>query len=144
MNLQELVNLLEQGGSQGVVKVCADSRKVGAGDVFVAVKGTSADGHDFIPQAVSQGAGYVVCHRRPQSAGGAVVIEVVEPAMVLGALCQASLGWPARKLVSLAVTGTKGKTTTTYLARAVIQPGKRRGLWVRLHTTRGQGYRNRA
>ena len=129
MNLQELVNLLEQGGSQGVVRVCADSRKVGPGDVFVAVKGTSADGHDFIPQAVGQGAKYIVCQRKPESAGSAMIVEVADAGQILGELCQASKGRPAKGLVCLAVTGTKGKTTTTYLTRAVIQSaGKKAGL----------------
>jgi UDP-N-acetylmuramyl-tripeptide synthetase len=129
MNFQELVNLLEQGGSNRGPRVCADSRKVGQGDVFVAVKGTAADGHDFIEQAVMQGAKYVVCSRTGADTGGATVITVPDPAQVLGKLCQASRGWPARKLTSLAVTGTKGKTTTTYLARAIIQAaGKKAGL----------------
>jgi UDP-N-acetylmuramoyl-L-alanyl-D-glutamate--2,6-diaminopimelate ligase len=129
MNLHELVNLLEQGGSQGGIKVCADSRKVGEGDVFVAVKGTSVDGHDFIGQAIRQGAKYIVCSRRPVEVVSAQVIETPDPAQSLGELCQAAKGRPARRLICLAVTGTKGKTTTTYLARAVIQAaGKKAGL----------------
>jgi UDP-N-acetylmuramoyl-L-alanyl-D-glutamate--2,6-diaminopimelate ligase len=128
MNLKELLRQLEQGGSQGKVRVCADSRKVSPGDVFVAVKGTSVDGHDFVGQAVRQGAGFVVCSR-PIEGGSAKVVVVPDTGAVLGSLCHASRGWPAGKLTCLAVTGTKGKTTTTYLARAVIQAaGKKSGL----------------
>jgi len=129
MNLQELMNLLEQGGSLGRLKVCADSRQVGRGDVFVAIKGTQVDGHQYISEAVSRGARYIVCQKRPAACENAVVIQTEEPARLLGKLCQASLGWPARKLTSLAVTGTKGKTTTTYLVRSVIlTAGKKTGL----------------
>ena len=112
---------MEQGGSRGGARVCADSREVGPGDVFVAVKGTNVDGHDYIPQAASRGAAYIVCNKRPADAGSATIVEVADTTQVLGLLCQASLGWPSRKLTCLAVTGTKGKTTTTYLTRAVIQ-----------------------
>ncbi|HSV27636.1 MAG TPA: UDP-N-acetylmuramoyl-L-alanyl-D-glutamate--2,6-diaminopimelate ligase [Sedimentisphaerales bacterium] len=129
MNFRELMNLLEQGGSQGKVKVRSDSREIRPGDVFVAMKGTSVDGHDYIPQAVGRGAAYIVCSSRPAEAGSAAIIQVADTAPILGLLCQASLGWPSRKLTSLAVTGTKGKTTTAYLARAVIQAaGKKAGL----------------
>jgi UDP-N-acetylmuramoyl-L-alanyl-D-glutamate--2,6-diaminopimelate ligase len=128
MNLDELMDILGQGSSKGTVKVCADSRKVGRGDVFVAVKGTSVDGHDYVEQAIAQGAGIIVA-QRPVEAGAAKLVVVPDSGPVLGALCQASRGWPARKLTCLAVTGTKGKTTTTYLARAVIQAaGKKSGL----------------
>jgi len=105
-----------------------DSRLVKAGDIFVAVKGTVCDGHDFIDQAVANGAKFVVTQ---QLAGcnGAEMVMVEDTAKTAAALAQASRGSPASKLTNLAVTGTNGKTTVTYLVRSVIQAaGQRCGL----------------
>lgn len=109
-------------------KVTADSRRVGAGDVFVAVVGAEFDGHDFIGEAISAGAGYVVCEEGFESADvEAVVVE--SSSVALGLLCQRSLGNPSASLTNLGVTGTNGKTTVSYLVRSVIAAaGKKCGM----------------
>jgi len=60
MNFDELLNLVS---SDNAPSICIDSRAIGAGDIFVAVKGTVYDGHDFIDQALANGAGYIVCQQ---------------------------------------------------------------------------------
>jgi UDP-N-acetylmuramoyl-L-alanyl-D-glutamate--2,6-diaminopimelate ligase len=85
----------------------------------VAVRGPVVDGHDFIGQAVAGGAAAVVCQDRPAGldVGWA---QVADSAEALGRLAQAAAGWPARSLRLVGVTGTKGKTTFTHLARHVL------------------------
>jgi len=100
------------------LRVCADSRQVRPGDVFVAVRGTQADGHNFIRQAAAQGAAYIVAQ---QPVAGIECILVEDSARALGLLAQASYDNPNSKLTNLAVTGTNGKTTTSYLVRSVIE-----------------------
>ncbi len=104
----------------------ADSRKVQAGGVFVAVKGERADGHDFIPDVVQrQAAGAVIFEREP-NAGWAkdrgtpwLQVRSTRRALAWGsALLQ---GEPSRELFAVAVTGTNGKTTSTYLIESVLQ-----------------------
>ena len=110
---------------EGGLNVCVDSRLVGRGDIFVALAGTACDGHDFIDQAVANGARYVVCQSSPAlelRAGMRCETIVVEDCSeAAGLLSQAAAGNPAAKLINLAVTGTNGKTTVAFLVRSVIQ-----------------------
>lgn len=101
----------------GKVRVCADSRQVQPGDCFVAVRGTQTDGHRFIPMARQRGALYIVAEQADDSR--CIVVE--NSAAALGLLAQAALGNPASQMTNLAVTGTNGKTTTSYLVRSVIE-----------------------
>jgi UDP-N-acetylmuramoyl-L-alanyl-D-glutamate--2,6-diaminopimelate ligase len=108
--------------------VCADSRAVAPGDVFVAVAGTHVDGHDYVGKALENGAAYVVCQKPCGSPPDATVV-VADSAAALGLLAQQHLGNPSAALTNLAVTGTNGKTTVSWLTRSVIQTaGKRCGL----------------
>ncbi len=125
MTFTELLALVSWGSG---VRVCSDSRKVGEGEVFVAISGVAADGHDFIGEAAAKGAGYIVCENR-RACGDAEEIIVVDSSEALGLLAQGSFGNPSAKLVNLAVTGTNGKTTVSYLVRSVIMgAGKECGL----------------
>ncbi|MFN0248837.1 MAG: UDP-N-acetylmuramoyl-L-alanyl-D-glutamate--2,6-diaminopimelate ligase [Kofleriaceae bacterium] len=100
--------------------VRSDSREVKPGDVFVAVKGIRSDGHAFIDVAVAQGAAAVVVEREV-SAGNAVVVKVPSSADALGVMIGNALGNPARKMTLVGVTGTNGKTTTTYLVESILR-----------------------
>ena len=102
-------------------RVCCDSRAVRSGDVFVAVPGVHVDGHDFIAQAVTRGAALIVAERKVQSPDGGRMLLVRNSACALGKLAQAAQGQPASRMTTLAVTGTNGKTTVAYLARAMLQ-----------------------
>ena len=106
--------------------VTADSRQVQAGGVFVAVAGTQVDGHDYVGQALSCGAKYIVTERAVE---GVDCIITADSAGALGLLAQASFGNPCMSLRNLAVTGTNGKTTVAYMVRSVLEyTGARCGL----------------
>ena len=109
-----------------------DSRLVKDEDIFVAVKGTAYDGHDFIEKALVNGAGYIVCQQdgrytiRDGRHESVIVDDTTEAAAILA---QAAGGNPASKLTNLAVTGTNGKTTVAFLVQSVIrQAGQKCGL----------------
>jgi len=126
MTFSQLVSLLYSSNSAS--KVCADSRLVKKGDIFVAVKGTVYNGHDFIGEAVANGAQFVVCEKA-YGCKGAEVIVVDDSAEALGLLAQAAGGGPTSRLTNLAVTGTNGKTTVAFLVRSIIrQAGQKCGL----------------
>jgi len=114
--------LLAMVASADAPEVRTDSRLVRPGDVFVAVRGAAVDGHDFIDQAVANGAQYVVYQEdhSPNHATHAHVV-VADSASAVGKLAQASRANPAARLTNLAVTGTNGKTTVAFLVHACIK-----------------------
>jgi UDP-N-acetylmuramoyl-L-alanyl-D-glutamate--2,6-diaminopimelate ligase len=116
MTFDELLALVS---SSDAPRVRIDSRLVAPGDIFVAVKGTTYDGHNFINHALANGAKYIVSGR-PCDTEDATVFIVDNPAKAAAALAQASKGEPASQLINLAVTGTNGKTTVAYLVRSVV------------------------
>ncbi|HEV59285.1 MAG TPA: UDP-N-acetylmuramoyl-L-alanyl-D-glutamate--2,6-diaminopimelate ligase [Phycisphaerales bacterium] len=118
MTFTQLLALVQSQGER--IGLCADSRQVRPGDVFVAVPGAHVDGHDYIDQAVKKGARYVVS-RQDRPVGAAELVVVADTAAALGELAQARVGYPARSLCNLAVTGTNGKTTVAWLVRSVVQ-----------------------
>lgn len=118
MRLDELLSVVS---SDPAVCVRIDSRKVEPGDVFVAIKGASCDGRQFISQAIAKGARYIVCENGTSVAGQAVFVPVESPAFAAGLLAQAAKGNPGDRLTCLAVTGTNGKTTVTFLVRACLK-----------------------
>lgn len=102
-----------------VESVTADSRQVRPGDVFVAVKGADLDGHDYIPAAIAAGARAVVTDR--PIADLSVPQGVVRcPASLYAELCMSIHSVAAEDLVCSGVTGTNGKTTTTWILRSIL------------------------
>ena len=128
MNFNELLKLVS---SDNTPDICVDSRAVRDGDIFVAVKGTACDGHNFIDQAIAGGAEYIVCQSPPDKCdqNDADVIVVDDSIEAAALLAQTLRGNPASRLTNLAVTGTNGKTTVAYLVRSCIQKaGQKCGL----------------
>ena len=121
MTFNELLALVR---SENRPNIRTDSRLVKDGDIFVAVKGTASDGHYFIDQALANGAGFIVCRKDGQytiSDSRHEIIAVDDTTESAAILAQAAAGNPASKLINLAVTGTNGKTTVTFLVRSIIQ-----------------------
>ena len=116
-------------GDVDVVDVQSDSRRCRAGTCFVAVRGAAEDGHRYIPQALAAGASAVVCQDASAVPSHIPCAVLEDSRSAPGLLAQAILGWPARKLTCIAITGTKGKSTSTYLIRAALEgAGLRVGL----------------
>lgn len=94
----------------------SDSRKAEKDGIFVAVKGTTTDGHKYIPVVTSANVAAVVCEEMPSTLDkGVTYIKVADSAKALGELASAWFGHPSRHLTLVGVTGTNGKTTTATL-----------------------------
>ena len=114
----------------GIGKVEFDSRKLQAGDLFVAQRGVKADGHAFIGKAVESGAVAVVAEELPGTLQpGVVYVVTADSSVALGKIAANYYGNPSRQLKLVGVTGTNGKTTTaTLLYELVCLSGRKAGL----------------
>src|SRR5688572_10719492 len=106
-----------------IAAVRDDSRAVEPGDLFVAVVGRRADGHAFAEQAVARGAVALVVER--EVAASAPQIVVPDAAEALGILAARVAGRPSDRMAVVGITGTNGKTTTTYLVEAILSAAGR-------------------
>ena len=124
MNLRDLIDglsdarLIGDGGVE-VRGVQNDSREIQPGDVFVAVRGIRADGHAFVPIALERGAAAIVVERALPNIPVPQVI-VANGSIALGLLVARSFGNPAHAMTLIGITGTNGKTTTTYIVESIL------------------------
>lgn len=116
--------------NRSVTGITFDSRNVGEGDLFVAVRGTATDGHLYIDKAISQGAAAVVCEKLPeQLQEGLTWIEVEDSAKALGLIASNFYDKPSARLSIIGITGTNGKTTAvTLLHRLFTSLGYKCGM----------------
>ncbi len=99
-----------------ITGVNIDSRKISSGHLFVAIKGTQVDGHQYISKAIESGAIAVVCEQLPEELSPAVTYVLTESTeSAVGCLATAFYGDPSQKLKLIGVTGTNGKTTIATL-----------------------------
>ncbi len=124
MKLSELLQhipVLETNAdlSMEISGVSYDSRQTRPGHLFVAITGFAADGHRFIPMAAQKGAACVLCQQAP--AGELPYVRVADSRAALAVLGANWYGHPAEKMTILGVTGTNGKTTTTFLLKSVLE-----------------------
>jgi len=96
------------------------SQEVVPGGIFVALKGLRTDGHHFVDAAISRGARVIVTAQEPGSWPGVTVVKVPEARLALANLSAAFYDHPSRELVLVGITGTNGKTSTTYLLEAIL------------------------
>ena len=102
--------------NSSVSSIAFDSRKVERNSLFIAIKGTASDGHDFIAKAIETGAKAIVCEKMPDDIhSGVTYIEVENSGDSLGLIASNFYDNPSAKLKLIGVTGTNGKTTTTSL-----------------------------
>jgi UDP-N-acetylmuramoyl-L-alanyl-D-glutamate--2,6-diaminopimelate ligase len=128
--LRGQVEILEQRGdvSCPVQAITDDSRAVTAGSLFVAVKGERVDGHGFVEQAIKAGAVAVIA-QSPVASGPIPFALVADSRKALGLLGSRFYRDPSTRLKMIGVTGTNGKTTTTYLCKSLLEGlGRRVGL----------------
>lgn len=107
----------------GVTELCYDSRKVTEGSCFVAISGTNFDGHDYIESAVRNGATSIVCEWFPDDIDthhGVTIVQTADTRKALAYMSAAFFNYPANEVKVIGITGTKGKTTTTYLIKSVL------------------------
>ena len=110
-----------------VGRIAVDSRGVQSGDLFVALKGQEFDGHQYIQEAVTNGAAAVVCQRLPTGEVAPCTMVLVEDThRTLGLLAGAYFDHPSRQLRLIGVTGTDGKTTTTLLTAEILRAAGRK------------------
>ena len=112
------VSLVSASGdmTMDIKSVCFDSRKVEKGSLFVAVKGTQVDGHEYIANAIKSGAIAVICQNLPEEINPDVTyVAVKDSAAALGIVASNFYGNPSGKLKLVGVTGTNGKTTIATL-----------------------------
>ncbi|MEI8086954.1 MAG: UDP-N-acetylmuramoyl-L-alanyl-D-glutamate--2,6-diaminopimelate ligase [Paludibacter sp.] len=99
-----------------ITNIQFDSRKVEAGSVFVATRGTASDGHQYITLAIEKGAVAVVCEEIPAEINPNITyIKVENSADALGKMASAWYGFPSSKMILVGITGTNGKTTIATL-----------------------------
>ncbi len=98
-----------------------DSRKVKEGTLFVCIPGVHVDGHDFIPQAVKQGASAILTTREMKVPEGLALCRVPDLNEALDRMVPAFHDHPSQSMRVIGITGTNGKTTTSYLIRAILR-----------------------
>lgn len=137
MKLSKICSNLEYRCLKGsmeteVQDIVYDSRKIKENVMFVCMTGARTDGHDYIPDAIEKGASVIVIEQ--ESAAGQIpehitVLAVSSTREALAFMSAAFFAYPARKLVTIGVTGTNGKTTTTHIIKSVLESsGKKTGL----------------
>ena len=111
-----------------ITSVTDDSRSVSPGSLFVAVKGERVDGHKYVGQAIKAGAAAIVGQDSVERAS-VPFVQVTDSRKALGLIGSRFYGDPSAQLAMIGVTGTNGKTTTTYLCKALLENiGRRVGL----------------
>ena len=131
MTLRELIAHLEKpvtSGSldTGINALTYDSRKAAPGTAFVALRGTTSDGHDYIGKAVAAGASAIIAEQAPPDDCQVPWVHVKHSRIALAQAAAALYEFPARKLALLGVTGTNGKTTTAFLLHHLMNAGQKR------------------
>ena len=102
-----------------ITGVCYDSRQVQPGNVFVAISGFATDGHRFIPMALEKGAAVIFCEQIPAQECSYVQLPSTRKALALAGANW--FGHPAEQMTMIGVTGTNGKTTSTYLLKHILE-----------------------
>ena len=126
MKLTKLLERLDYkvvAGSDNIeiTELVNDSRKVVPGSVFVCISGAVSDGHQYVKDVAEKGAAAVIVEKDVEVPEGLTVIKVEDTRYALALMSAAYFGYPAEKLKTIGITGTKGKTTTTYMVKAILE-----------------------
>jgi UDP-N-acetylmuramoyl-L-alanyl-D-glutamate--2,6-diaminopimelate ligase len=125
MILRELAAVVEGARIDGdadvtIARIVEDSRACAPGDAFVAMRGEHADGHAFVAQAYERGASAAVVEQASRYPSGRAQVVVPDSRRAGSRIASRFYGEPSRSLRTVGITGTNGKTTTSYLVRAVL------------------------
>lgn len=134
MKLKKLLEKIEYQCIQGtadceVTEVAYDSRKVSSGCLFICVEGANFDGHNFVREVIEKGARVLIVSKEVMESFSSVeaaaqdvtVIRVKDTRYAMAFISAAYFGYPADKLKVVGITGTKGKTTTTYMVKSILE-----------------------
>lgn len=126
MKLTALLERLQYEVVQGtkeieITELTNDSRKVTKGSVFVCISGAVSDGHQYILDVAKKGAAAVIVERDVEAPEHLTVIRVEDTRYALALASAAYFGYPAEQLKVIGITGTKGKTTTTYMVKSILE-----------------------
>ena len=138
--LKEVEYTLVQGSEEiEITALCYDSRKVVPDSVYVCIPGTIVDGHDFIENAIQAGAGAIVISKDVTISSELTMIRVEDARLTLALMSAAFFDHPAKQLKVIGITGTKGKTTTVYMMKSILEnAGYQVGLMGTIETIIGQ------
>lgn len=132
--LKDLLENLEYTCLQGsldkeIREVVFDSRKAGEGSLFICIKGAVSDGHTYAREVAEKGTAVLVVQDKVQVPEEVTVIQVENSRYAMACISAAWFDHPAEKLKTIGITGTKGKTTTTYLVKSILEnAGHKTGL----------------
>ena len=98
-----------------------DSRRVQTGDLFFCISGAVSDGHAYAQDVAKKGASVIVCEKNVDVPAQVTVIRVADSRFAMGKMSSAYYGTPSEKMTVIGITGTKGKTTTTYMIRDMLE-----------------------
>lgn len=144
MNLVDLLEdvqytVLQGNVARNISTLTYDSRKVQADSVFVCISGAVRDGHAFAGEVSEQGAAALIVEKPVTVPETVTVLQVPDSRLALAQLSAAYFGHPAGELATIGITGTKGKTTATYMVRSILEAsGFRTGLIGTIETIIGE------
>ena len=131
MQLKQLLNeldyqLLQGNMDQEVSQIDYDSRKVKKNSLFICISGSQVDGHRFIDDVIEKGAKVIVVEKVVEYKEGITYIQVTDSRYALALLSCAFFEHPSRQMTVIGITGTKGKTTTSYMMESILEKANKK------------------
>lgn len=125
LSILPFYNTIKSIENIAIKQIQKDNRLIKRDDIFICINGFTVDGHDYAQEAITNGATVVIAER-PLDITGAILIVVPDTNRALALLAAKLYDFPTRKLPLIGITGTNGKTTTSYILEAICQEAKKK------------------